>query len=155
MSSKLQMSDYLLICSSQSSGGGGLSATVRANKTCRSHSFITLRALWLSYRGIGNGVTISTSMTGSESLRKKKDLKKKLKWNNSSVGWIKRIIYCSGVIYWSAATWKHYGLSTLITNNGKSFLTHIETSVGRRGLTNSDLVGRALLASGWAFHGLA
>lgn len=39
---------YLFTCSSQSSGGGGASASVRANMTCRSHSFITLRAFWLS-----------------------------------------------------------------------------------------------------------
>lgn len=38
---------------------------------------------------------------------------------------------------------------------GKSFVTHNDTSAWRRELTKSDLVGRALLASGWAFHGLA
>lgn len=38
--------------------------------------------------------------------------------------------------------------STLITKHVKSFLTHNEASIWRRGLTNSDLVGRALLASG-------
>ena len=37
----------------------------------------------------------------------------------------------------------------------RSFLTHDEASGWRRGVTNSVLVGRALLASGWAFHGLA
>lgn len=63
---------YLFTCSSQSSGGGGLSATVRANRTCRSHSFITLRALWLSYRRTGVGVTVSTSIKESESLQTKK-----------------------------------------------------------------------------------
>lgn len=65
----LHMFIYLLRCSSQSSGGGGLSATVRANRTCRSHSFITLRALWLSYSGTGVGVTVSTSIKGSDSLQ--------------------------------------------------------------------------------------
>lgn len=37
----------------------------------------------------------------------------------------------------------------------RAFLTHDEASGWRRGVTNSVLVGRALLASGWAFHGLA
>ena len=37
----------------------------------------------------------------------------------------------------------------------RCFLTHDKTSGWRRGATNSVLVGLALLASGWAFHGLA
>lgn len=46
-------------------------------------------------------------------------------------------------------------MKTIFTNNGRAFLTHDEGSGWRRGVTNSVLVGRALLASGWAFHGLA
>lgn len=61
-----------MTCSSQSSGGGGASASVRANMTWRSHSFITLRAFWLSYSGTGVGVTVSTSMGTSASLRGEK-----------------------------------------------------------------------------------
>lgn len=70
---RTSMLAHLFICSSQSSGGGGPSATVRANKTCRSHSFITLRAFWLSYRGTGVGVTVSTSIRDSESLQGRKN----------------------------------------------------------------------------------
>lgn len=79
---------YLFICSSQSSGGGGLSATVRANRTCRSHSFITPRALWLSYKGTGEGVTVSTSIRESESLQNRKhgiDVKHKNSWAKKSI----------------------------------------------------------------------
>lgn len=127
---------YLFTCSSQSSGGGGLSATVRANRTCRSHSFITLRALWLSYRRTGVGVTVSTSIKESESLQTKKKIPHHYKWLKMCIKllilpWLKR--------------------SSLIG----AFLTHKTGSGWRRGVTNSVLVGRALLASGWAFHGLA
>jgi len=70
----IECASYLLTCSSQSSGGGGLSAMVRANKTCLSHSFITLRAFWLSYSGMGVGVTVSISTTVSYSLRRRTQL---------------------------------------------------------------------------------
>ncbi len=140
----LQMFDYLFICSSQSSGGGGLSATVRANRTCRSHSFITLRAFWLSYRGTGVGVTVSTSMTESESLK----TKKRLSYSNKAEK--------KQSDHWDSFYYSHDSLKMrshiYFSNN---FCTYNKASGWRRGLTNSVLVGRALLASGWAFHGLA
>lgn len=152
-SGSLQMSDYLFKCSSQSSGGGGLSATVRANRTCRSHSFITLRALWLSYRGTGVGVTISTSITESESLQTKKKYIVTSRQKNSFM--IKLII---GRIHFTRVRNSRRLMTipncSLISSVVKlhlmirSFLTHDKASGWRRGVTNSVLVGRALLASG-------
>lgn len=59
------------------------------------------------------------------------------------------------LLHWNTAEgWgqlENYFLQIVV----RAFLTHDEASGWRRGVTNSVLVGRALLASGWAFHGLA